>query len=194
MKPTNEIVTAFMTSNYCINMISRIHVSKHQQEHVLTNISKRFQHTGVTETFVSNHQLLIFSFLKTSFKIMQPNKLRYREYKSSGKIGFLKDISNLAEITNYTEWENQFLRVLNKHALNEKAIGLNDPLTKKLCKKQRILGENLRKIIFINMCHMAHLLKTFRNFAKLFLLIKSPILTSKLCWWRTKRYFLKMRR
>ena len=99
MKPTNEIVTAFMTSNYCINMISRIHVSKHQQE----NISKCFQHTGVTETFVSNHQLLIFSFLKTSFKIMQPNKLRYREYKSSGKIGFLKDISNLAEKTNYTE-------------------------------------------------------------------------------------------
>ena len=103
MKPTNEKVTAFMTSNYCINMISRIHVSKHQQEHVLTNISKCFQHTGVTETFVSNHQLLIFSFLKTSFKIMQPNKLRYREYKSSGKIGFLKDISNLAEKTNYTE-------------------------------------------------------------------------------------------
>ena len=42
---------------------------------------------------------------------MQPNKLRYRKCKSFDKIRILKDISNLPEETNYTESENQFLRV-----------------------------------------------------------------------------------
>ena len=46
---------------------------------------------------------------------MPPNKLRYRKYKLSDKM-FLKDVSNLPGETNYTEWENQFFRVLNKHA------------------------------------------------------------------------------
>ena len=77
----------------------------------------------------------------------------------------LKNVSNLPEKTNYTEWENQFLRVLNKHAplkskiirgnnkpfvtktwrkaimrrsaLKEKANNLKDTLAIKLYKKQR---------------------------------------------------------
>ena len=43
------------------------------------------------------------------------NKLRYRKYKLFDKIDFLKHVSNLPEKTNYTEWENQFLRVLKKN-------------------------------------------------------------------------------
>ena len=46
---------------------------------------------------------------------MPPNKLCYHKYKSFDKRRFLKDVSNLPERTNYTEWENQFLKVLNKH-------------------------------------------------------------------------------
>ena len=112
------------------------------------------------ETGVSNHHLLIFPFLKTSFTKMPPNKLLYRKYKSFDKIGILKDVSNLPEKTNYTEWENQFLRVLKKHAplksnvirgnnfqkailrrsaLKKKANNLNHPLTIKLCKNKEIM-------------------------------------------------------
>ena len=79
------------------------------------------------EPGVSDHHLLIFSFLKGSFTKMPPNKLRYRKYKSFDKIRFLKDISNLPEKTNYTELENQFLRVLNKHTpLKSKVIRGNN--------------------------------------------------------------------
>ena len=46
---------------------------------------------------------------------MPPNKLHYRKYKSFDKMRFLKDVPNLPEKTNYIEWENQFLRVLNKN-------------------------------------------------------------------------------
>ena len=60
---------------------------------------------------------------------MPPNKLCYRKYKSFYKIRTLKDVSDLPEKTNYTEWENQFLRVLNKNApLKLKVIrGNNKP-------------------------------------------------------------------
>ena len=86
---------------------------------------------------------------------------------------FSKDVSNLPEKTNYTEWENQFLRVLNKHALlkskvitgnnklfarktlrkaimrrsalKKKANNLNDPLAIKLYKKQRHYVVNLNQ-------------------------------------------------
>ena len=60
---------------------------------------------------------------------MPPNKLRYRKYKSFHKVRILKNVSNLPEKTNYTEWENQFLRVLNKNApLKSKVIrGNNKP-------------------------------------------------------------------
>ena len=51
--------------------------------------------TEALQTGVSDHHPLIFSFLKTSFTKMPPNKLRCQKYKSFDKIGFLKDVSNL---------------------------------------------------------------------------------------------------
>ena len=47
---------------------------------------------------------------------MLPNKLRYSKKKSFDEIEFSKDVSNLPEKTNYPEWENYFIRVLNQHA------------------------------------------------------------------------------
>ena len=68
---------------------------------------------------------------------MPPNKLCYRYYKSFDKIGFLKDVSDLPEKTNYTEWENQFLRLLNKHALLKRKLirGNNKPFLTKTLRK-----------------------------------------------------------
>ena len=68
------------------------------------------------ETGASDHGLLIFSFLKTSFTKLLPNKLRYSKKKSFDEIEFSKDVSNLPEKTNYAKWENHFIRVLNRHA------------------------------------------------------------------------------
>ena len=91
MEPTNQVMsTVTIDNNYFINIIKSNTCFK-----------------------TSNPQLFIFSFLKTSFTKIPPNKLRYRKYKSFDKTEFLKDVSNLPEKINYTEWENQFLRVLN---------------------------------------------------------------------------------
>ena len=95
----------------------------------------------------------------------------YCKNNSFEKIGFLTDVSSLPEKTNYTELENQFLRVLNKHAplksklirgnsksfvtktlrkaimwrsaSKKKAKNLNDLLSIKLYRKQRNYVINL---------------------------------------------------
>ena len=54
----------------------------------LTNKPKPFQNTGVIERGVNNHHLLIFSFLKTFFSKIPPNKLSYHKYKLFDEIGF----------------------------------------------------------------------------------------------------------
>ena len=122
------------------------------------------------ETGISDHHLLIFPFFESLFH-KNNTKLRYRKYKSFSKIEFLKDDSNLPEKTNYAEWENQLLRILNKHAplkskvirgnnkffatktlrksimqkstLKKKTNNLNDPLAIKLYKKQMNYAVNL---------------------------------------------------
>ena len=71
--------------------LSQIHVSTSTGTCIdlfLTNKPKRFQNTGVIEIAATDHPLLTFSFLKTSFTKTPPNKLRYRKYKSFDKIGF----------------------------------------------------------------------------------------------------------
>ena len=93
MEPTNQEMTTLMTDNDFINIIKSNKCFKTSTvrgiDLILTNKPKGFQNTGVIEPGVSDHHLLIFSFLKTSFTKMAPNKLRYRKHKSFEKIGFL---------------------------------------------------------------------------------------------------------
>ena len=66
------------------------------------------------DTGVSDHHTLIFSFLKTTFTKMPPNKLQYRNYKKFEVHSFLQDIEQLPEKISYTEWEKDFVETLNK--------------------------------------------------------------------------------
>ena len=81
-------MTTFMSDNDFINIIKSNACFKTSTgtciDLILTNMRKSFQNTGVIETGVSDHHLLIFSFLKT-FTKMPPNKLLYRKYKSFDK-------------------------------------------------------------------------------------------------------------
>ena len=112
MEPANQEMTTFMYESYFFNIIKSNRCFKTSTgaciDLILTNKPKSFQNTGVVETGVSDDHLLIFSFLKTSFTNMPPNKLRCHKYKLFENIRFLTDVSNLPEKTNYTEWENQF--------------------------------------------------------------------------------------
>ena len=71
MEPTNQEMTTFMADNDFINIIKSNTCFKTSTgtciHLILTNKPKSFQNTGVIETGVSDHHLLIFSILKTSF-------------------------------------------------------------------------------------------------------------------------------
>ena len=85
MQPTNQILKTFLEDNSFGNLIKSNTCFKPKPKScidlILTNKPKSFQNSGVMETGVSDHHALIFSFLKTTFTKMPPNKLQYRSCK-----------------------------------------------------------------------------------------------------------------
>ena len=75
---------------------------------ILTNKSKHLQDTGEVETAVSDDDLLIFLFLKTTFTTISPSRLDVTR--------FLNDVPNLGQNRKMNTANNgkiQFVRVLN---------------------------------------------------------------------------------
>ena len=107
MQPTNQISKTFLEDNNFVNLIKSNTCFKSKPgrciELILTNKPKSFQNSGVMETGVSDHHALIFSFLKTTFTKMSPNKLQYRNYKKFEVRLFLQDVEQLPEKIIYTE-------------------------------------------------------------------------------------------
>ena len=109
MQPTNQILKTFLEDNSFVNLIKSNTCFKSKPgsciDLILTNKPKRFQNSEVMETGVSDHHALIFSFLKTAFTKMPPNKLQYRDYKKFEVRSFLQDVEQLHEKIRYTKWE-----------------------------------------------------------------------------------------
>ena len=120
MQPTNQILKTFLEDNSFVNLIKSNTCFKSKPgsciDLILTNKPKSFQNSGVMETGVSDHHALIFSFLKTTFTKMPPNKLQYRNYKKFEVHSFLQDVQQLPEKISYMEWGKDFVKRLNKHA------------------------------------------------------------------------------
>ena len=95
MQPTNRILETFLEDNSFVNLIKSNTCFKSKSgsciDLILTNKPKSFQNSGVMETGVSDHHALIFSFLKTTFTKMPPNKLQYRNYKKFEVHSFLQE-------------------------------------------------------------------------------------------------------
>ena len=68
------------------------------------------------EIDISDHNILIFLFLKTAFTKMLQNKLQYRNYKQSEVHRFLQVVEQLPEKISPTELEKEFVETLSKHA------------------------------------------------------------------------------
>ena len=63
------------------------------------------------ETRISDHHALIFSFLKSTFTKMPPNKLQYRNYKQFEVNSFLQEAEQLLEKISCTEWQKDCVNV-----------------------------------------------------------------------------------
>ena len=115
------------------------------------------------ETGVSNQHALIFSFLKTIFTKMQPNKLQYRNYKKFEVRLFLQDVEQLPQEISYTEWEKDFVKTLDKQAPFKR--GNHKSLITKNLRKEIIKRSSLKKRANIsNNTEIIKLYKKQRNY------------------------------
>ena len=99
MQPKNQILKTFLEDNSFVNLIKSNTCFNSKLgsciDLILTNKPKSFQNSGVMETGISYHHVLIFSFLKTTFTKAPPNKLQYRNYKKFEVHSFLQDVEQL---------------------------------------------------------------------------------------------------
>lgn len=98
MEPTNPIMTTFMTENNFLNIIKSTKSfktpSRKCTDLILVNQPKSFQNPEVIWISASDHHTLIFSFLKTTFTKMPPNRLSYRNCKMFDATTYLNNDSN----------------------------------------------------------------------------------------------------
>ena len=139
MQPANQTLETFLEDNSFVNLIKSNTCLKPKSGsciNLILNIkAKSFQNTEAIKTGISDHHVVIFSFLKTTFIKMQSNKLQYRNYKLSEAHSFLQNVGQLSQETSYTEWEKYFMKTLIKHTpLKKKLIRGNHKsfITKKL--------------------------------------------------------------
>ena len=59
----------------------------------LTNRTRSFHNTAITETGMSDHHKLITSFFKSHFERILPKKVEYRNYKKFDGTNFLRDLN-----------------------------------------------------------------------------------------------------
>ena len=72
---------------------------------ILTNRPRSFKNTVATETGLSDHHLMISTFLKAYLVRLKPKNIFYRNYKNFDPSQFLDDMKN-AQFTCYTEDPN----------------------------------------------------------------------------------------
>ena len=93
---------------------------------VLTNNSHSFQHTQAICSGLSDYHKMVVTVLKNTFRKSKPKEIFYRTYKNFDNEKFKSDLrSNLEDNSNssdYSDFENIFLRTLELHAPFKKKV------------------------------------------------------------------------
>ena len=118
---------------------------------ILSNQKSLFQHTNIFETGLSDHLMLIYTMLKTTYQHLPPSNIKYRCYKNFNTNYFLEElqfVTSYLPVGNYTEFDNAFKSVLDKHApLKTKFIrGNNKPHMTKALRKAIMKRSHLKSI------------------------------------------------
>ena len=101
----------------------------------LTNRTRSFRNTAITETGINDHHKLITSFFRSHFERIPPKKVEYRNYKKFDVTNFLRDLDR--EIIQHSTFSDAFRSVLDRDApLKRKMIRGNQGsfMTKQLIK------------------------------------------------------------
>ena len=117
----------------CIDLIITSRHSLHQFSHVF-------------ETGISDHHLMVYTMLKSTYTKLEPKILRKRSYKDFNKESFLRDLQHgLNNIGNFAEFNDEFKAILDHHApiKQSKLRGntkphINKTLRKEIMKRSRL--------------------------------------------------------
>ena len=101
---------------------------------ILTNKARPFQNTMVTETGLSDHHVMITTFLKAHLVRLKPKKIFYRNYRKFNEANFLNDVKNANFVCdtdnpeiNYDNLVQVFGSIIEKHApLKQKIVRGNE--------------------------------------------------------------------
>ena len=107
---------------------------------LLTNKNRLFQNTTTIDTGISDFHKMVLSTFRCRHDPGKPKEVIYRDYKNFDKAKFRDDLKTGAihdPCTNWDTFENNFLKVLDKHApLKKKTIRANHaPYMTKLLRK-----------------------------------------------------------
>ena len=84
---------------------------------ILTSRPSLHQFTNVFETGISDHHLLIYTMLKSTYTKMEPKVLSKRCFKNFSEQSFLQDLKKgLSNTGNFSDFNNKFKNTLNDHA------------------------------------------------------------------------------
>ena len=84
---------------------------------VISNNKFSIMNTGVLETGLSDHHLLIYTMLKSKYDRLPPKIIKYRKWKNFDEFPFKSDLTNALNCTlDYASFEEVFEEVLNRHA------------------------------------------------------------------------------
>ena len=115
----------------CIDLIITSRHSLHQFSHVF-------------ETGISDHHLMVYTMLKSTYTKLEPKILRKRSYKDFNKESFLRDLQHgLNNIGNFTEFNDEFKAILDHHAPIKQSkfrgnTNINKTLRKEIMKRSRL--------------------------------------------------------
>ena len=117
---------------------------------ILTNRKFSFKYTQTFETGISDHHMMIYTMLKTTFQKLPPKTLKYRDYKSFDETTFLSHLVH--EISSIQPGDFSILnscisKIIDQHApVKTKLIrGNNKPHMNKELRKEMMKRAELKK-------------------------------------------------
>ena len=113
----------------------------------VTNSPQSFQNTTAVETGLSDFHKMSITVLKTTFPKVQPKIIHYRDYRKFNTHTFRGELkAQLSDISTYSDFEEIFLKVLDKHApVKKKVVRANDkPFMTKALRRAIMRRSSLR--------------------------------------------------
>ena len=145
IEEADPVMSEFLFNNVSINLVQQKTCSKSTNnpsciDLFVTNSPKSFQNTITFSSGLSDFHKMILTILKSTFPKVRPKQIVYRKFKNFDLSIFKNKIrTKMRSIDKYEIFEEEFLKVLNKHApLKRKFIRANHVpyITKNLAVKK----------------------------------------------------------